>query len=232
VLWVQTTGKLRLHPACQKLVVGSFWRINIRTNNVAMTMTETYSNPQTFGRRAAVLMVVAVLLASRIAAAEPAAGINKRGLAAEPPTGIRSVKVDGKYMVSYIEQIPGTDVSFEMIPVPGGEFSLGSPASETERAEDEGPQVRIKVEPFWIGKSEVTWGEYRAFMAMYDAFKKMQRLAATAGTASVTADDKDLKLIQAHAALRRVVHIRRRRPAEPARRYNYTVRRPAVYEVA
>ena len=81
-------------------------------------------------------------------------------------------------MVPYVEKIPGTDVTFEMIPVPGGEFLMGSPESEADRSKDEGPQVRIKVEPFWIGKCEVTWGEYRSFMGMYDAFKKMQRLAA------------------------------------------------------
>ena len=33
-------------------------------------------------------------------------------------------------MVPYIEKIPGTDVTFEMIPVPGGEFLMGSPANE------------------------------------------------------------------------------------------------------
>src|SRR6478672_4780325 len=104
-----------------------------------------------------------------------------RGVAATPPAGVRPVKVDGGYMVPYSVKIPGTDVTFEMIPVPGGEFLLGSPAKEAGRAKDEGPQVRVKVEPYWIGKTEVTWGEYRSFMAMYDAFKKLQRLAANPG---------------------------------------------------
>ncbi len=58
---------------------------------------------------------------------------------------------------------------------------MGSPASEADRSDDEGPQVRVKVEPFWIGKCEVTWGEYQSFMAMYDAFKKLQRLATNPG---------------------------------------------------
>jgi formylglycine-generating enzyme required for sulfatase activity len=174
VIWRETTGKLPLLPACQKPIVGSFWRLSIRTNRSVMTMTETHSNQPMFWRRSAVTIVVALLFGARITAAEPAAGINKRGIVADPPAGVRSVKVDGGYMVSYVERIPVSDASFEMIPVPGGEFLLGSPASEAERGEDEGPLVRVKVEPFWIGKTEVTWGEYRAFMAMYDAFKKMQ----------------------------------------------------------
>jgi formylglycine-generating enzyme required for sulfatase activity len=97
-------------------------------------------------------------------------------LVAEQPADGPSIKVDGGYMVPYTETLPGTDVKFEMVPVSGGEFMLGSPPGEADRSDDEGPQVRIKVEPFWIGKHEVTWAEYRTFMSMYDAFKKMQLL--------------------------------------------------------
>ncbi|HEX4412633.1 MAG TPA: formylglycine-generating enzyme family protein, partial [Lacipirellulaceae bacterium] len=124
----------------------------------------------------------------------------KRGIVAQAPATGRSVKIDDGYMVPYVEKIPGTDVTFEMIPVPGGEFLMGSPDSEPGRSKDEGPQVRIKVEPFWIGKCEVTWGEYRAFMSMYDAFKKMQRLTANAGAAKANGPtEKDLRLIKMHA---------------------------------
>jgi sulfatase modifying factor 1 len=124
----------------------------------------------------------------------------KRGIVSQAPATGRSVKVDGGYMVPYVEKIPGTDVTFEMIPVPGGEFLMGSPESEADRNKDEGPQVRVKVEPYWIGKCEVTWGEYRSFMAMYDAFKKMQRLAANgvdSGAAGPT--EKELRLVKMHA---------------------------------
>ena len=77
------------------------------------------------------LAVALLLVCARIAAAaEAAAAPSKRGIVAEPPAGVRSVKVDGGYMVPYTEKIPGTDVSFEMIPVPGGEFLLGSPPAK------------------------------------------------------------------------------------------------------
>ena len=123
--------------------------------------------------------IASILLAAGHALAE--AELVTRGIVATAPEGVRSVKVDGGFMVPYVEKIPGTDVSFEMIPVPGGEFLMGSPTSEANRSKDEGPQVRVKVEPFWIGKTEVTWAEYRSYMAMYDAFKKLQRLAANPG---------------------------------------------------
>src|SRR5688500_124523 len=87
-----------------------------------------------------------------------------------------SVEVDGRYLIPYVEQLPGKEVSFVMIPVPGGEFLMGSPEDEADRNEDEGPQVRVKVEPFWIGRNEVTWAEYQSFMEMYNAFKQLQAL--------------------------------------------------------
>src|ERR1700760_1437039 len=145
------------------------------------------------------LAVVAVCLfaTSKSIAGEP---LLKRGIVSQQPATGRSVKVDDGYMVPYVEKIPGTDVTFEMIPVPGGEFLMGSRDSEADRSKDEGPQVRIKVEPFWMGKCEVTWGEYRAFMAMYDAFKKMQRLTANAGAGKADGPtEKDLRLIKMHA---------------------------------
>jgi sulfatase modifying factor 1 len=65
---------------------------------------------------------------------------------------------------NYTETVPGTKLKFEMIAVPGGTFLMGSPESEAGRKKDEGPQHRVTVSPFWIGKIEVTWEEYEAFM--------------------------------------------------------------------
>ena len=111
--------------------------------------------------------------------AKPADPAQSPGLVAEQPASEPFVKTDRGYMVPYTETIPGTNVTFEMIPIPGGEFLLGSPADEAARNQDEGPQVKVRVPPYWIGKHEVTWNEYRAYMQMYDVFKKLQRLAAT-----------------------------------------------------
>ncbi len=65
--------------------------------------------------------------------------------------------------VNYTESIPGTDLTYEMIAVPGGTFLMGSPVSETGRKEDEGPQHEVTVSPFWIAKTEVMWDQYDAF---------------------------------------------------------------------
>src|SRR6266436_5418875 len=113
-----------------------------------------HQNAFRLGRIVAAALVC--LLGAEIAPAKTPA-LTSAGIVAAPPNGARSVKVDGGYLVAYTEKIPGTDVTFEMIPVPGGEFLLGSPPSEPHHAKDEGPQVRVKVQPFWIGKCEVTW---------------------------------------------------------------------------
>lgn len=60
----------------------------------------------------------------------------------------------------YVEKIPGSAVSFEMVAVPAGKFRMGSPAGEAGRKDDEGPQAEVAIQPFWIGKHEVTWAEY------------------------------------------------------------------------
>jgi formylglycine-generating enzyme required for sulfatase activity len=122
------------------------------------------------------------------------------GIVAEKPESGPAVKIDGGYMVPYTEKIEGTDVTFEMIPIPGGEFMMGSPETEAERNDDEGPQVRVKVDPFWMAKHEVTWAEYKSFMAMYDAFKKLQMLTTNRGPAKdANTNEPDWRVVELHA---------------------------------
>jgi formylglycine-generating enzyme required for sulfatase activity len=67
-------------------------------------------------------------------------------------------------MKPYSNAIPGTQVFYRMVPIPGGEFVMGSPETEAGRKPDEGPQHKVKVAPFWMEQCEVTWNEYELFM--------------------------------------------------------------------
>ncbi len=67
-------------------------------------------------------------------------------------------------MEDYASEIPKTGVPYEMVAIPGGEFLMGSPDTEEGRRDDEGPQNQVKIEPFWMGKYEVTWDMYEPFM--------------------------------------------------------------------
>lgn len=63
-------------------------------------------------------------------------------------------------MQPYVQKISGTDAAIEMVAVAGGEFVMGSSASEADRGEDEGPQHKVRVGAFWMGKYEITWNQY------------------------------------------------------------------------
>ena len=79
---------------------------------------------------------------------------------------------------SYTNTIPGTQVSYGMIAIPGGEFVMGSPESEKGRKPDEGPPHKVKLSPFWMGRCEVTWNEFELFM-FADQERKFKDTIAT-----------------------------------------------------
>ena len=99
---------------------------------------------------------------------------DRLGIASKKPaTGVFVELPDGTFMIPYTTTIPGTDVEFTMIPIRGGNFKMGSPESEDDRGDDEGPQFEVTVDPFWMGKYEVTWGEYQKYMKMDDLFRRL-----------------------------------------------------------
>jgi sulfatase modifying factor 1 len=65
----------------------------------------------------------------------------------------------------YIEQIPGTAVSFKMIAIPGGTFNMGSPDNEPFHEPDEAPVHEVTVSSFFMAEAETTWDQYWAFYA-------------------------------------------------------------------
>jgi formylglycine-generating enzyme required for sulfatase activity len=75
-------------------------------------------------------------------------------------------------MEKYTETIPGSELKFEMLPIPGGTFTLGSPAGEEKRGKDEGPAVSVQIAPFWMGKCEVTWEEFDEYAFSLDISRK------------------------------------------------------------
>jgi formylglycine-generating enzyme required for sulfatase activity len=97
------------------------------------------------------LIVVLVAVLGLVLDTPPAAP------AAKPPV------LTEKDMKPYTETIPGTDVKFDMVPIPGGTYIRGSPPDEEGREDDEGPQHPVTVGPFWMGKMEVTWDEFDLF---------------------------------------------------------------------
>ena len=71
-------------------------------------------------------------------------------------------KVEPATHKAYTEKI-NDKVSFDLVPIPGGTYLAGSPASEKGRNENEGPQHPVSVKPFWMAKCEITWDEYDTY---------------------------------------------------------------------
>ncbi|MBL4883042.1 MAG: SUMF1/EgtB/PvdO family nonheme iron enzyme [Planctomycetaceae bacterium] len=83
-------------------------------------------------------------------------------------------------MKSYTVEVPYTDIAFDMLPIPGGVYKMGSPENEKDRADDESPVHQVKIEPFWMAKFEATWDEYDTFRYKLDTQRrKLSRLKET-----------------------------------------------------
>ena len=52
----------------------------------------------------------------------------------------------------------------EFVYVPGGCFQMGSPKSEDDRSDDEGPQHKVCLDGFWMGKYEVTQAQWETII--------------------------------------------------------------------
>jgi len=122
-------------------------------------------------------VVAAVALSAFVAGLSAAEPDETPGLvpgAVRPAGDGPAIQVPGGWMVPYDEAIPGTGVAFRMIPVPGGTFRMGTPRDEGDLEADEEPQVEVRVDPFWMARCEVSWGEYKQYMAAFEIFTAMR----------------------------------------------------------
>jgi formylglycine-generating enzyme required for sulfatase activity len=54
----------------------------------------------------------------------------------------------------------------ELVPIPAGRFTIGSPQNEADRQADEGPQHAVTIaKPIAVGAFEITYGQYARFAA-------------------------------------------------------------------
>lgn len=59
------------------------------------------------------------------------------------------------------EERLGDNLTLEMVAIPGGSFVMGSPPDEPERLEREGPQHRVTLSDFYMGRYPVTQAQWR-----------------------------------------------------------------------
>jgi len=75
-------------------------------------------------------------------------------------------------MKPYTELIEHSRAKIALVPIPGGEFVMGSPEKEMGRRDDEGPQRRVKLSPFWMAECEITWNAYEIWMSDLDVLRR------------------------------------------------------------
>lgn len=56
------------------------------------------------------------------------------------------------------------NATFQMIPIHGGEFTMGSPYDDPAAQTDELPAHRVVLDSFWMASTETTWALYQDFV--------------------------------------------------------------------
>ncbi|NER90180.1 MAG: formylglycine-generating enzyme family protein [Moorea sp. SIO3A2] len=77
--------------------------------------------------------------------------VNRRGA---------TIKREDK-QASYFTEDLGNGVDLEMVYIPKGSFSMGSPETEKESFDNERPQHLVSIQPFFLGKYQVTQAQWR-----------------------------------------------------------------------
>jgi len=91
----------------------------------------------------------------------------------------RSAPATGRRFYRAVEFAASANLVF-VLP---GTFRMGSPTNELERSEAEGPQTEVVLnQGFWIGKFEVTQGEYEAIMGENPSYHNGVRGTVDYGT--------------------------------------------------
>jgi formylglycine-generating enzyme required for sulfatase activity len=94
------------------------------------------------------------------------------GLIAAIATGALAAEKLPKKYTETITTKDGAKLSLDMVLIPGGTFTMGTPAGEADRVENEGPQHKVKVDQFYLCSTEATLGLFLAFYQETGTAKK------------------------------------------------------------
>lgn len=83
-----------------------------------------------------------------------------------------AVAKDEAEMKPYVELIEQTEAKFELLPIPSGTFLMGTPEDEDDHEDDEGPQREVKIDAFWMSKTEIAWDVYDVWASDLDIFRR------------------------------------------------------------
>lgn len=82
-----------------------------------------------------------------------------------------SYTINAQEFNNYTETLNDNDIVFELVAIRGGAFLMGADKNDATRKQNEKPQHTAIIDDFWIGKYEITWEQYDAFV--YEEFEKL-----------------------------------------------------------
>ncbi|MHC4356512.1 MAG: formylglycine-generating enzyme family protein [Planctomycetota bacterium] len=109
-------------------------------------------------------------------------------------TTVTSASELPKKYTETVTSVGGDKISFDMVLIPGGEFLMGSSDKEASRKDNEGPQHKVRLKPFYLCTTETT---YELFWVYYEetvqrdrdkARKEVQDVDAITGPTPIYGD--------------------------------------------
>jgi formylglycine-generating enzyme required for sulfatase activity len=161
-------------PRARVLRGGAFYHVPATCRAATRSSANPAKSDSHLGFRVVLGMDVAG--GSKMASASPPAAPNESGILAPPETGVAALTTTPK--VGEVYTLPlGSNVTMELMGIPPGEFLLGSTKEEQAWAvangrqegevkrEGNAPRKATIKQGFWMGRTEVTVGQWKHFVA-------------------------------------------------------------------
>lgn len=81
--------------------------------------------------------------------------------------------------ISYIQEDLGKGVTLEVVHIPAGRFSMGSPPNEQHRQQTESPQHIVTIPEFYLGRYPVTQAQWRLVAALPAVKREIDAMPST-----------------------------------------------------
>lgn len=108
-----------------------------------------------------------------------------------------NIALYGQQFTDYSQAVKNEKFNIEMVAINGGTFNMGAETSDQSRESNEKPQHEVSVDDFWIGKYEITWEQYDAFVygkfddAQFESPSKLKEMGID-GVSGATAPYVDM----------------------------------------
>jgi formylglycine-generating enzyme required for sulfatase activity len=85
------------------------------------------------------------------------------------------------------------DLGLKLMSIPAGTFTMGSPATEAVRQNNEGPRTQVTISrPFWLGQTEVTHAQWRKIMGT-DLVEQARRMLTNDATYTIAGKKQTIR---------------------------------------